>query len=523
MADETIRKSSPTDLVRGIWLRRRWLALVVFAAPATAVVGLATFLPNVYESTARVLVEHQQVPEAFVKTTVTSELENRLRTISQEALSRSRLLELIDRFGLYADRKGRVPQEELVEQMRRDIKPLEFEFGDVLGRGVRPVTVAFTVSFQGRDPETVALVTNALASFYIEENLKVRERMATGTAQFLRVQLDETKRRLDEQERRVSEFKRKYIGELPQQMTANLQLLERLATQLQINNSSLARASERREALLKQISEGDAATPAGVPDAVITRLAKLREELTSLRTRYTENYPDVRRARSEIALLEKQLTEGKPDGDTALTINPTVIRLRQQLAELDAEVRALRTEEKSLRGTMATLQHRVENAPRREQEFQEIDRDYETTKELYKSLLRRHEEAQLSESMEQSQKGEQFRVVDPAVASHEPAAPKRPRLILMGLALSLGLAAAAVLLAEQLDTSFHAIEDLRAASPVPVLLALPRLVTERDLGRRRQRARIALAAGTLGLLVIFGASYVAVKPDRAPAVARRAS
>jgi len=522
MADEQTRKSSPADVVLGIWNRRKWLALIMFTAPVTAIIGLTMFLPNVYESTARVLVERQQVPEAFVKTTVTSELENRLRTISQEVLSRSRLLELIDRFGLYGDLRGRAPQEELVERMRRDIKPLDLEMGD-FSRGMRPTTIAFTVGFQGRDPETVALVANALASFYIEENLKVRERMATGTAQFLRVQLEETKRRIDEQETRVSEFKRKYIGELPQQLTTNLQLLERLGTQLQTNSSNLARAIERRESLQKQVTDADSATAAGSPDAAATRLTKLREELTTLRTRYTEQHPDVRRVRAEIALLEKELTGTRPESEPVTVVNPAVIRLRQQMREVEGEVKALRSEEQSLRNSMATLQRRIEAAPRREQEFQELDRDYETTRELYKSLLKRHEEAQLSESMEQSQKGEQFRVVDPAIASHEPAAPKRPRLILVGFMAALGLAAVAVLVAEQLDTSYHAVEELRAASTFPVLMSLPRVVTEADRSRRRQRARVALAAGVLGLVAIFGASYVAVKSDRTAAAVRRAS
>src|SRR3989442_15143878 len=116
--------------------------------------------------------------------------------------------------------------------MRGDIK---LELKGVEVKGARQATVAFTISYQGSDPATVALVTNTLASFYIEENLKARERQATGTAEFLKVQLGETKKRLDEQEQRGSEFKHRHLGELPQQMETNLASLERLHTQLRLN------------------------------------------------------------------------------------------------------------------------------------------------------------------------------------------------------------------------------------------------------------------------------------------------
>ena len=212
---EGARKDSALALAQSIWARRKWLGVLLFAAPFTVGVSVVTFMPSVYKATATVLVDRQQVPESFVQPTVTSPLETRLHTIGQEIMSRSRLDALIARFGLYPDLKKKLSPEEIIERMRDDIK-LELKGVDV--KGERRATVAFTISYRGSDPRTVALVTNTLASFYIEENLKVRERQATGTAEFLRVQLDETKKRLDVQERQVSEFKRRYLGELPQQM-----------------------------------------------------------------------------------------------------------------------------------------------------------------------------------------------------------------------------------------------------------------------------------------------------------------
>src|SRR3989441_13186701 len=189
------RKGAGVELALAVWSRRKWLAMLAFAAPFSVAVSLVVALPNLYQSTATVLVDRQQVPETFVQPTVTSALETRLHTISQEILSRSRLGALMNRFGLYADLRKRVPSEEGIERMRKDI---QLELKGVEGNGARQATVAFTISYQGSEPATVSLVTNTLASFYIEENLKARERQATGTAELLKVQLGETTKRLDE-------------------------------------------------------------------------------------------------------------------------------------------------------------------------------------------------------------------------------------------------------------------------------------------------------------------------------------
>src|SRR3989475_7642334 len=196
MAEET-QNGSGLDGVLSVWSRRKWLAILAFAGPMSAAVSLITFLPNVYRSVATVLVDRQQIPETFVQATVTSALETRLHTISQEILSRSRLEALINRFGLYPDLRQRLASEEVIGRMRKDIK-LELKGAEV--RGQREATVAFTISYQGSDPATVALVTNTLASFYIEENLKARERQATGTEEFPKVQHGETNKTLHHQQ-----------------------------------------------------------------------------------------------------------------------------------------------------------------------------------------------------------------------------------------------------------------------------------------------------------------------------------
>jgi len=525
---EETRKGAGLDTLLEVWSRRKWLAILAFAFPLAAGVSLTAFLPNIYRSTATVLVDRQQIPETFVQATVTSALETRLHTISQEILSRSRLEALVSRFGLYADLRQRVAAEEVIERMRKDIK-LELKGAET--RGQREATVAFTISYQGSDPTTVALVTNTLASFYIEENLKARERQAAGTAEFLKAQLAETKQRLDEQEQRVSEFKRRHIGELPQQMEANLGTLERLHTQLRLNADNQTRATERRQALSNQLAEAESllATPAlaasvggsGRPpsrsETIEARLAKSKEELAKLRTRFSDKYPDVVLLAAEISALERELADAEsrdPKREEkalpqATPLTPYVLRLKEALSEVEGETKVLKGEDKRLRDAIATYQGRIENVPKREQEFRELSRDYESTRELYQSLLKRSEEAQLAESMEQRQKGEQFRVLDPAVPKPKPAAPNRVQLFVIVLLGSLGLAAGAVVLAEKIDTSFHTIDDLRMFSPVPVLISIPLIVTHTDRRRMRWHLQFGATAAFVGLVAIVGLAYFA--------------
>jgi len=501
-AESAPRGGSALDRLRQAWSRRKWLGILVVLLPLTAGVSLIMALPDLYQSTALVMIERQQVPEAFVRPTVTSQLEIRLQTISQEILSRSRLESLIQRFGLYPDLRTPGSSEQAVDRLRNDIR-LELKSSDSRGPGT---TTAFSLSYRGRDPQTVALVTNTLAGFYIEENLKARERQATGTAEFLRVQLGEAKKRLDEQEARVSALRRRYLGQLPQQMQGNLATLDSLTQQLRINSDNQVRLAERREQLAAQVQQVRAVAGDETDEM---RLARFKRELTTLRIKYTDLWPDIIRLKDEIATLEKQIAEPKPKvpAKAPPAPSPEVIRVQEMLANAETELKLAKQDEQRIRRAIDMYQTRVENAPRSEQEFLELTRDYEATKELYQTLSKRYDESLLAESMEQRQKGEQFRVLDSALPSSIPTAPKRSRLLLLCIALSLALGAGVVVLAEMLDTSFHSTDDLRAYTTVPVLVSIPRILTQTDSRRERWRFRFAAVGVLVCLVVVAGSCY----------------
>jgi succinoglycan biosynthesis transport protein ExoP len=515
--------SAGFDYALEVWMRRKWVALLVFAAAVAAVVSFTIWLPDLYRATATVLVEGQDVSEEFVRSSVTAELGTRLQTIQQEVLSRARLADLIARLDLYPDlrRKG-MPIDEIVERLRRDIK-LEPTSGEgQMSAGSR--TIGFSISYSGRDPQIVAQVANVVASLYVVQNTQLREGQAIRTADFLKQQLDGIKQELDAQQRRMTEFNLSHIGELPQQVAANLASLERLNTQLRLNGENQIRASDRRERFQRQLTDADSAALAAPAAASSTgsgsaQAAALRRQLDELRRKYTEQYPEVVRVRSELAILERQLAEraAAPDGAAAAAVEPVDPRTRllQAIEETDMELRALKNEELALRQAVSSYEQRVENGPKREEESQALSRDYLSTKDRYDTMFKRYEEAQLASSLEQGKSVEQFRILDAAIPPRDPAAPNRLRFLLIGLMLSIALAACAALVAEKMDTAFHSLDDLRAFVNVATLFSIPRVVTSAHTRQQWRRLVFTAVSVVVGLaLIVAGSRYVASGNER---------
>ena len=493
-------KGSVLDQVKAVWGRRKWVAIFTAAAAFSAAVSVVLFLPNLYQSTVTVLVDRHQIPEAFVKASVQSELEPRLHMVSQDVMSHARLLALVERFNLYPAMRAdkRVSERDITERMRNDIqvqlKSVERKGADVA------TTVAIAITYRGPDPQTVSDVTNTLSGFYIDENRKTRERQASATSEVLKSQLNDTKKRLEQHEARVTAFRQKYPGALPQQAMGNLLSLERMQADLRLNSENYHRALERKQLLMQQPEHAGAA---GGVDPERAQLARLKQELAQLRSQYSDKYPDVTRTRAEIANLERQIAS-RPAAAAPAAEAP---RATGALALVDAELRRLKAEEQRLRDTITTYQRRVDEMPQREAEFQQLARDYDTTRDLYTSLLARYEEATMGETMEHKNKGEVFRVVDPAVPADVPAAPKRLLLILVSGMLALGLAGAVVIVMEQLDSSFHSVESLRSFTSVPLAVAVPRILTEADHMLRRRRAGFAAVGAVVGVVLLVSAGY----------------
>ena len=291
--------------------------------------------------------------------------------------------------------------------------------------------VAFSLGYRGRDPAKVALVANRLADLYIDKNLEMRGAQASDTAEFLRTQLQELAQTLRDQEKKVSEFKARHLGQLPEQLDANLRTYEQLTTQLQLNGDNMTRALDRRTNVERELAIAlGTSVPTG-PDAGAAHLAQLRAQLASMLTRYSDKHPDVQRIQSEIAAIESGASGPRSDGNvlpTAPASPSQVQQLKSALLDLDVQIKGLETEAANLKRQLTIYQGRVEAVPRVQQEYQIMAREYETTQEMYRSLTVRARESALSERMETRQKGEQFKVIEPALPTSSPAAPRRPKL-----------------------------------------------------------------------------------------------
>jgi polysaccharide biosynthesis transport protein len=486
------------DGLADVLSRRKRMGLAVISLTAAAGVTAALSLPSIYLSTATVLVE----PES-ADTPGALEAESRLQMISQEILSRSGLEPLIVRFNLYPGVR-RDSMEPLVQRMRSDIRT-EFKL-QPQPSGIGS-TFAFVIGYRGTDPQTVSKVANALATAYIDEAVKNRERQARGTVTVLKSQLDEVERNLEEQERALAEFQDQHMGELPQESEANKANLDRLHADLRSTSDERIRALDRRNELLKELAEADrsAAASSGGPGSVAIRLAKLREELAQLTQRYSDKYPDVVRLREQVADLEKATEQARPGTDAAaggasLSGGPSASRLREALHEAETEIKTLKSEEARLRAEITDRIRRLENAPQRQRSYQAIARDHQTTRDLYDSLRKRYEQAQLEEAPERGRPASPFRILDAALVPTSPVAPNRMVLLFVALVGSVVSAAAVIALAERLDTSLHNSDDVRSFTRVPVVAAIPRMVTAGDLRSGRRRAWLA----AVSLLLCIG-------------------
>ena len=484
-----------------IWARRKYLALGVLAATLAAGLTVALTMPGIYRSTATVLVARPEMANPSARAAFTSELEARVNRISEEALSRARLESLIERHGLYGPRAKE--DEQSVTRLRRDIR-IELKGVDPVQQ--RGTPIAFAVSFRGSNRETVAQVTNELAAFYVSENSTIRERRAAEALQDVKREVEDAQRRLDEQDRRTNEFKRRNMGQLPEQVAANLAMLERLNAQLALNNHNQVVAMERRTAM-RRSGDGEMHAAATPEEALTMRLNQLNFELAKLQRQYSDKYPDIITTKQDIENTKRQLAElGPRPGKSAPAQAP-------RGTAVDSEMTALKAEDNRLRQMIAAYQTRVEMAPEREQELQQLSRDYRATREMYDAVLKRYHDAEAAVDVERLRAGAEFQILERAVPAREPAAPNRAKLVLLGVVLACALTGAVVMLAEQLDTSFHGVDDLRSFSKLPVLVTIPEITTHADRTRRRWRMRLAACAGVVGLFLIVGVAYVGAHHD----------
>ena len=510
------KKYSPDEILRIVW-RGKWLIVLPLVVATAGSVFAARRLPKLYRSETLIMVIPQRIPDSIVKSTVTAKIEDRLPSISEQILSRSRLERIIDNFNLYPEERSRGVMEDVIVRMRGDIKG-----PTLVGKE------SFRLSYVSGDPKTAQNVTERLASLYIEENLRDRENQAEGTNQFLESQLADAKRRLLEYEKKLEEYQRQYSGQLPDQLAANLQAISNAQMQLQSISESLNRARERRLLIERQLADAqslpagsalaDPSVPAG-PPTTAQQLQAARARLEAFKLQYTPDHPDVRALERTIRDLQSRADEEarRPAAaPSAASLSPAEAARQKKIGDLKAEldvidhqIAANVAEEASLKATIGGYQGKVDAVPTRRAELVELTRDYATVQTTYNDLLKKQEDSKLAANLERRQAGEQFRILDPA------SFPEKPYNHLLKLQVAIGGAFAGLLLGlgvvgflEYRDSTFKSDEEVHRLLNLPVLAIVPLMAS--DVERAVQRRRKVLATVVVTVVVVGSAAALLV-------------
>lgn len=494
------KKITIEDVVDILQKKWYWITLPFFFFVFLGL-WLYVVLPREYEASTLILIQPQEIPSSYVVATVSSGLEERVRTLSQEVMSRSNLEKIIMEMNLFRKERDKdIPMDIIVESMRKRITV------DVTGAGGREGVSSFSLTYRGRDPQTVADVANRLASLFIESNLRVRARQASETTAFLEKQLADLKSLLDDYEKKVQEYRNTHMGELPEQLASNTTTMTNLQNSLETIQRSLTDARNRKLMIQGQLSQTENAAPGTTATQRDQRLAELQQRLQDMKATYTPEHPELKRLADQIKELERQ-----PHVSTQTSTDPRVVDLRNQLRSVTIEIAGLESEIIRIKSRINFYQQRIESTPKAEQEMATLMRDYQITQQNYQRLLDRYYEAKRAESMEKRQQGEQFRVLDLAQIPQTPVKPNLLTLTMVFILLGLGSGAGLVLLMEFMDSTIKGMQQIKDLSgDIPCISAIPLALTQADK-QRAHRKTIALIVVNIVLMVLGAAGVVASK------------
>jgi polysaccharide chain length determinant protein (PEP-CTERM system associated) len=496
-----ISKSEAKRVLKKYW----WvLPLTVMGGTALAL-GATLVLPKRFTSQTIVLVDQPTVSPDLVKPVITEQTNQRLASMQEQILSRSRLQPIIEKFGLYPSERGTLHMEELVAKLRSaiDVTPLE----PMQGSSNRQFP-GFHVNVSFDDPQTAQRICSEVTSMFLQESAKYTETQGTLTTEFLDQQLEESKRKLDEQDGKLAEFKNKYMGSLPDNEQANLGLLTTLNSQLDAHTQAVSRAQQDKAvnesllasqlANLKAVKNGDMPT-----ETLEQQLSALQDQLGVLLSRYTPDHPDVIKAKTQIEQLKKRMSdapkESAPASGRTLATEPVAVQqLRARLRQDDLSIADLTKRQAQIQGQIAVLQGKIQASPAVEQQYKELTRNYQTALEGYNELLKHRDQAAMGRALNRQQQGELLRVLDPPSLPATPSFPKVPVFGGGGAAVGLAAGLGILYLIAALDTSMHTERDVETCLQLPVLALVPNVAPAGRAHQHPSKGSGLSVAGTRG-------------------------
>jgi polysaccharide chain length determinant protein (PEP-CTERM system associated) len=482
MEEKRQRELTPADYMAMI--RRRWVMILICAliGPPLAY-GVSRFLPVRYKSQTLVLIEPPNVPESFVPQVDMTSIGQRLGSMEQQILSRARLEPIAHQLITDSGNANKMSMDDLIDKLQKSIdvtavRPT-IETGDRFLPG-------FFVGVTWADPHTAQSVCTAVTSMFIQENVRLQQQHAQETTDFLSTQLVQAKADLDAQDAKLAAFKSIHLGSLPDDESMNLNVLTGLTSQLDAANQALARAQQDKafaqSMLTQQLATWQATQSGRDPDTLEQQLAAMRAQLASLELRYTEDYPDVIKAKNDVARLEKRVAEANdtskpvPDVPRSSKSAPEpaqITQWRTQIHAAEAGIAEKTREQEQIKSQIAMYQGRVQGSPAVEQQYKELVRGYQTAQDSYNDLLKKRSESAMSGELSKESQTEQFTVLDPANLPDSPSFPNRPLFALGGLVGGLAVGLGLTFLREMQDTSLRTERDVEVGLRLPVLAMLP--------------------------------------------------
>jgi succinoglycan biosynthesis transport protein ExoP len=545
--------------------RRR--GVISFVAGTVFLLGviIAFVWPPTYKASATILIEEQEIPAELIQSTVTSYAAQRIQVISQRVMSRTNLMEIVEKYELYASERKRNTIEEVLSEMREDID-VEMITAEVMDpRTGRPAaaTIAFTLAFESANPQQAQKVASELTTLYLNENLKSRTEKAAETYDFLTAESTRLSEEISRLEAKLAEFKERHINTLPELRDLNTQVLERTEREISEVDTQIRTLEERKIYLGGQLgmldpySSGEVLSPSARLDALRTeyiRLASryspdhpdvtsakreikaleietgqyasaddlraeldvLRKELSKAQQSYTDEHPDVKSLKRQITTLENDLKSPRPapkqTSTPANADNPAYVTLQSQLAAANSEMRSLKAKRAQLTEKIEEYENRLFQTPKSEQEYRAITRDLDHASRRYQDIKAKQMTAEVGREMEKERKGERFTLIDPAILPEEPISPNRTAIIFLSLVLALGAGVGSAAIAESVDSTIRGTKGIVAAIHMAPLTVIPYMANAAETRAQRRKRIIIFASVIAGIVVLLLLVHFLVSP-----------
>lgn len=555
------------DYLEIFWRRKYWI-LIPAIILMTGVTIFTYSLPATYKSEGLILIESQEIPQDLIRTTVTSYADQRIEVIKQRLMTTTRVMQIVNKYNLYPEERQKSPTTGPIVSLFREnvsVNIVQANVTDPVSGRAKRASIAFRVSFLDKNPRIAQQVANELVTEFLNENVRTRTDRAEDTTQFLKLEGDRMQKEVQQTEREIAEFRDQYSDSLPDLLQYNLSMVQNtqqeiaaVENQIMVLGDQITTMSLQLSMMPQQSSPGTVSGPQATPDQLA--LERLRAELRSMQSRYSESHPDLQRVKREVAALEAQVgsamsprqsveaeitavqsnlqslkqryasehpdvkaeeanlaklqqrlrdlpTEeaGSAPAATTSNVNPVYIEVKAKIDSIQREIARLREREQGLRAKLIDFENRVVQTNQVQRAYMDLTRDHQNKLNQYQQLRAKQLQAELAQTLESENKGESFTLIEPPQVPSSAEKPNRPKLLMMGFAASVGTGFGLAFLTEMFFGGIRGYNNITRVVGKAPLVVIPFIRTEKEKSKRR-----ALIYRWLLVLFLFGIAAIAL-------------